>query len=107
MTEPATPPMNISAEWVKFVETMQRVIAQRAHGAPVVMMVPQLVGDQSGFVNLIKYNMQPFYYPMLIVHLVDAFAREAPHVKEAQRIKALCDKLLGTIDTADVTRGRN
>ena len=43
----------------------------------------------------------------VIVHLVDAFARDCPDLQEAQHIKTLCDRLLGTITTADISKGRN
>lgn len=98
-------------EWVKFVNRLQRVLADRPLGAPVIVAVPQFDGridaGVEAHVDLLTYQMQAQHFPLLIVHLVDSFLRECPNLYAAKRLKAVCDKLLGTIDTTDISNGMN
>lgn len=98
-------------EWVKFVNRLQRVLADRAPGSPVIVAVPQFYARTDAgleaHVDLLTYQMQAQHFPLLIAYLVDSFLRECPNLYAAKRLKAVCDKLLGTIETSDISNGMN
>lgn len=103
--------MHINPEWAKFVNRLQKVLAERPPGAPIIVAVPQFdrhtEAGVEGHVDLLTFEMQAQFFPVVIIHLVDSFLKECPNLYAARRLKTVCDKLLGTIEATDITNGMN
>lgn len=86
----------IDQGWIDFVKAVQKAIASRSPGSPVVMMVPQFTQDREATVHFLHYGLTAGHLLPMVMYLVLVLERECPESATVRELKSHCDRLLGT-----------
>lgn len=95
------------ADFIRFVQRVQQVMAKRGPHSGVAFLVPDIVDEQNATCNFLSYQIEPTHKLIMIAELVESVSKDMPQDSDVLKLKAAVEKLFGAVTTSNVSEGLN